>query len=166
MLACSGSNIFIWKSRAQGRSSVRLLEIARKKMQEVYNAHVFQLVIAFCICANFIASITQYQLDGQDSDAMDFLNSLDIAFSALFAMELLLNIFVHFWRPFLKVSSNLHRYSETFTWQVMMSAGWMEHFRFDRCDSITHKSRFVRVAWPQSTTTSPGFPSCSSFRSP
>lgn len=58
---------------------------------------IFQTTVAILILANFISSMVQLQIKVDAENARVF-NALDIAFTIIFLLELLLNMATHwFW---------------------------------------------------------------------
>jgi hypothetical protein len=58
---------------------------------------IFQTTVAILILANFISSMVQLQIKVDAENARVF-NALDIAFTLIFLLELLLNMATHwFW---------------------------------------------------------------------
>ena len=58
---------------------------------------IFQTTVAILILANFISSMVQLQIK-VDAENVRVFNALDIAFTLIFLLELLLNMATHwFW---------------------------------------------------------------------
>mmetsp|Transcript_52361 Transcript_52361/g.109235 ORF Transcript_52361/g.109235 Transcript_52361/m.109235 type:complete len:514 (-) Transcript_52361:54-1595(-) len=83
-------------------------EKAQEITRHYYKSTSFQIFVAVLIVANFAATATDAQLgpagldnsDGSKNGVGLFLQDLDSAFTAIFTVELLINMFAHWFMPF------------------------------------------------------------------
>jgi hypothetical protein len=65
-------------------------------LRAVYTSNFFQFTVVMIIIANFLANIVEFELMSESEEVMNNLDSLDLAFTLLFAVELLVNMISHF----------------------------------------------------------------------
>ena len=77
------------------KSPIRLWQT---RVRRVMVMQGFPESVALLIGANFLINVVQTQIDpGQE---LPVFNTLDLAFSIVFTVELAMNLFCHWWRPF------------------------------------------------------------------
>eukprot|EP00960_Hanusia_phi_P037328 752875-Hanusia_phi.AAC.1 len=73
----------------------------RLKCKRFYDSDAVQFSIGFIIFLNFLCSVLNYELLPQPGSHLDHLfNTFEIAFLSIFAVELALNMFAHWFVPF------------------------------------------------------------------
>ena len=74
------------------------------RVSVLYNSSIMQSIIAFLIFANFIMNCVQAEMNPErDSDLERAFGMADIAFNVFFTLELIVNLFAHWFYPFFKV---------------------------------------------------------------
>ena len=72
-------------------------ERVQRHLRKIHDHMIFQTTVAILILANFVSSMVQLQIK-VDAENVRVFNALDIAFTLIFLLELLLNMATHwFW---------------------------------------------------------------------
>jgi len=72
-------------------------ERVQRHLRKIHDHMIFQTTVAILILANFVSSMVQLQIKVDAENARVF-SALDIAFTLIFLLELLLNMATHwFW---------------------------------------------------------------------
>ena len=80
----------------------------RRLARVFYNSMPAQVVVGLCILASFITCIVDSQmLPKEGSSLAQTIRSLEILFTIIFTVELLVNLFGNFIRPFLADGKNI-----------------------------------------------------------
>mmetsp|Transcript_42423 Transcript_42423/g.86731 ORF Transcript_42423/g.86731 Transcript_42423/m.86731 type:complete len:381 (+) Transcript_42423:198-1340(+) len=91
----------IIKNAIQVAQSESDFERSQERVRRVFHSVHFQSTVALLILANFIAHAAQHQLRPEEGSAMHrTLETLDVAFTGLFTVEVCLNAYGHWARPF------------------------------------------------------------------
>ena len=84
------------KARIERKKAVSKEKVQRQ-LRKVFDHKIFQSSMAILILANFVSSMIQLQIHLDDHDSRVF-DILDVVFTILFLLELILNMAAHwFW---------------------------------------------------------------------
>ena len=81
----------------------------KNRIGEAYNHDLFQIAMASVIALSFICNVVEVQVDQnpEDSDGLSLFDRIDLAFTIVFVLELLVNLFVHWFSDFWRDSWNV-----------------------------------------------------------
>lgn len=95
-------------NRALQRTPITLL---RKKAADIYESNIFQKIMGLLLLLNFALNVTDAEIAGymrnEESEnstyaaVAAFIDEVDLAFTLIYILELLLNLFVNWWTPFI-----------------------------------------------------------------
>ena len=82
---------------------------ARQVMRDAYEHDYAQMAVALLIFSSFLFNVLEVQLDPaqEDAELTQVFNDADVAFTILFTVELAINMAVHWFRDFWKLSWNV-----------------------------------------------------------
>ena len=82
---------------------------ARQVMRDTYEHDYAQMAVALLIFSSFLFNVLEVQLDPaqEDAELTQVFNDADLAFTILFTVELAINMAVHWFRDFWKLSWNV-----------------------------------------------------------
>jgi len=74
-------------------------ERVQRQLRRIHDHKIFQTAVAILILANFVSSVVQLQIKLDKHNARVF-DALDVAFTIIFLLELLLNMATHWFLEF------------------------------------------------------------------
>jgi len=74
-------------------------ERVQRQLRRIHDHKIFQTAVAILILANFVSSVVQLQIKLDKHNARVF-DALDVAFTIIFLLELLLNVATHWFLEF------------------------------------------------------------------
>jgi len=95
-------------SNASKRSRQTVSQMTRQaKVQAFYNSNAVQVLVAVIISANFATNMVEKQVDPTAEHHSAIFEAIGIIYNVAFTIELLINMYAHWWRPFFKSSWNI-----------------------------------------------------------
>ena len=82
-----------------------VLQIVRARTHAFYAGDVVQVVVAAMILSNFLVNLAEAQVPATDESTALF-GAIDLGFTAVFALELLVNLFANLWTAFVSDAWN------------------------------------------------------------
>ena len=90
------------KVRAQEESRKRVIDRFRAKLALVNDSSHFQTFVAMLLVANFIINVAETEIQDMDTEKRNIFDIIDHCFTVFYVLELLLNLFVNWFWPFVR----------------------------------------------------------------
>jgi hypothetical protein len=65
------------------------------KLRSIYNSDLVQFTVVGIIIANFLANVVEFELMSEDPAVMQRFDNMDLTFTILFTLELIVNLIAH-----------------------------------------------------------------------